>query len=330
MTNSFYKNKVILITGGTGSFGSGFIRYLLKNANPKKIIVFSRDEFKQFYLQKEFEAHGEKLRFFLGDIRDLRRLERAMNGVDLVVHAAALKQVPALEYNPSEAIQTNILGTQNVIDAAISRNIKHVLLISTDKAAEPINLYGATKMCAEKLFIASNVYTAGSTKFGAVRYGNVIGSRGSIVETILKSKEGPVHITHEQMTRFWLTLDSTFKLVTFALQSMVGGEMFIPKASSMSVVDMFEAIAPGRERKIMGLRPGEKIHEVLLTEDEAMRSLDLGDYFVVLPHSNSTLSAERYEKYRKSGKKLSPGFKFQSDSNDKWITKQEFSALLKK
>ena len=321
-------NKTLLITGGTGSFGSGFARFLLENFKLKKLIILSRDEFKQFHMEKEFAPYKEQMRFFLGDVRDIDRLRMAFHDVDIVIHAAALKQVPALEYNPIEAIQTNILGSKNVITAAIEAGVSKVLLISTDKAAEPINLYGATKMCAEKLFVASNVYSRGKTDFSVVRYGNVIGSRGSVVETLLKTPDGPAHLTHEEMTRFWLTLDSSFQLVLFALEHMVGGELFVPKVPSMKLIDLFKAVVPDKKVSVIGVRPGEKIHEVLVTEEEAMRAYDFGDYFVVLPHISGHISHARYDFYKERGKALRPRFKFTSDTNKKWLTVNSLRKML--
>lgn len=319
-----FKGKTILVTGGTGSFGQGFVRYLLKQHNPKKVIVFSRDELKQFHMQKELSEH-DNLRFFLGDIRSLPRLQRAFVDVDIVVHAAALKQVPALEYNPSEAVETNIIGSQNVITAAIDQNVSKVLLISTDKAVQPVNLYGATKMCAEKLFVASNVYSGDDTTiFSAVRYGNVLGSRGSVTETVLNDKGNTFGLTHLDMTRFWITLESCFALVVFALENMSGGEIFVPKVPSMKVEDLVKALAPKKKIKVVGMRAGEKIHEMLLTSEEAMRSYDLGDYFVILPTVKNSLSADKY----KQSKKLEDTFTYTSDNNKEWYTKSDLRELL--
>lgn len=322
-----YDNKTILITGGTGSFGQNFARFLLTKHKPKKVIVFSRDELKQFKMQQEFSKY-KNLRFFLGDIRDLARLKMAFTGVDIVVHAAALKQVPALEYNPFEAIQTNVLGSQNVVSAALSRQVKKVLLISTDKAAQPINLYGATKMCAEKLFIASNAYSSEKNivAFSAVRYGNVIGSRGSIVETILNNKSnGALDLTHKEMTRFWITLDQCFALVTFALTNMNGGEVFIPKVPSMKVSDLFKTIAPNRPHRVIGIRPGEKLHEVLLTNDEATRAYDLGKHFVILP---SICDQGLHRKYQAKGKIIKGSFVYTSDTNQLWLKPEELIRII--
>lgn len=325
MPFDFLKDKSILITGGTGSFGRNFVRHLL-NSQARKIIVFSRDELKQHEMREEMR--DKRLRFFIGDIRDLPRLERAFWGVDVVVHAAALKQVPALEYNPFEAVQTNIIGSQNVVDAAIDCGVKRVLLISTDKAAEPANLYGATKLCAEKLFVSGNSYAPGRTIFGVVRYGNVIGSRGSIVETLLKNRDlKAVKITDPSMTRFWISLKQIFVLVDFALQNMVGGEIFIPKLASMRISDLFDAVAPDAQREIIGLRPGEKIHEILLTKEEAHHALELEHAYVVLSEF-PYFSKDAYSKYYGTGRKLEPGFCLASHTNKNWFTKEDFKKLL--
>lgn len=323
---SVYKNKTILITGGTGSFGRNFVKFLLKEHNPKKVIVFSRDELKQFHMQKEI--NDERLRFFLGDIRDLSRLQRAFQNVDIVVHAAALKQVPALEYNPIEAIKTNVDGSQNIVNAALDQKVNKVLLISTDKASAPVNLYGATKMCAEKLFVASNVYSHDSfTKFSVVRYGNVVGSRGSIVETILNDKDNSeLGLTHQDMTRFWITLEQCFGLVTYALTNMHGGEIFIPKVPSMKVADLFTALAPTRKIKIIGVRPGEKIHESLITNEEANRGLDIGNYFVICP---ATVGNKQYkDKIKGVCKSLKNDFAYTSDTNKQWLTEKELKRII--
>lgn len=324
----FLKNKTILITGGTGSFGKSFAKYILTNADPKKVIIFSRDEFKQSQMRSELS--DERLRFFLGDVRELQRLERAFNDVDIVVHAAALKQIPTLEYNPFEAVKTNILGTQNVVDAAINKHVKKVVLISTDKAAQPSNLYGSTKLCAEKLIINGNAYASEATTFSCVRYGNVIGSRGSIVEILLKNPNGQkVTITHEEMTRFWINLEQSFKLVLFALGNMVGGEIFIPKIPSMKVVDLFDCLAPQAVKEIIGIRPGEKLHEVLLTIEEARHAIELKDYFVILPeHADIFDNKNRFKRILAKGKKVSSNFSYASDTNTIWLTKSQFRKIL--
>jgi UDP-N-acetylglucosamine 4,6-dehydratase len=318
-------NKTVLITGGTGSFGKSFAKFLLENFNLKKLIIFSRDELKQFHMEREF--NDERLRFFLGDVRDKERLERAFHGVDIIVHAAALKQVPTLEYNPFEAVKTNIFGSQNVIDAAIDQGVEKVLLVSTDKAAQPVNLYGATKLCAEKLFISGNSYSASRTKFSCVRYGNVLGSRGSIVEHLLKNKNSlsKVQITDLEMTRFWITLRQAFNLVLFALGNMEGGEIIVPKIPSMRLVDLFEALAPGAEREIIGIRPGEKLHEILLTEQEARHAVELSNYYVVLPEF---LGKEKYQKYYEFGKELNSDFRFTSDTNSDWLDGGRLRAMI--
>ncbi|QQG46237.1 MAG: UDP-N-acetylglucosamine 4,6-dehydratase (inverting) [Candidatus Niyogibacteria bacterium] len=318
------KDKAILITGGTGSFGRSFVRHLL-GSKAKKIVVFSRDELKQSEMQSEMK--DERLRFFIGDIRDLSRLQRAFRDVDVVVHAAALKQVPAMEYNPFEAVQTNIIGSQNVIEAAIDQGVRKVLLISTDKAAEPINLYGATKLCAEKLFISGNSYAPGKTILSAVRYGNVIGSRGSVIDVLKRSRDVKrVYITDPAMTRFWITLNQSFKLVDFALENMTGGEIFIPKLSSMKLSDLFDVLAPGAEREIIGPRAGEKIHEVLLTSEESYRALEMEDMYVVLPLF--PYEADIHSKYHESGRKPESGFRFASHTNKNWLTKEDFKKIL--
>lgn len=311
-----YRDKTILITGGTGSFGKNFANHLLKYYPLKKLIIFSRDELKQFELAQQIT--DPRVRFLLGDVRDRDRLQRAFKDVDIVVHAAALKQVPALEYNPHEAVKTNIDGSQNVIDAAIDQGVKKVLLISTDKAAQPVNLYGATKLCAEKLFIAGNAYSA-QTRLAVVRYGNVVGSRGSIIEWLLKNKDTKeVNITDPEMTRFWITLPQSFELVSFALAQMIGGELFIPKVPSMKVVDIFSTCAPQANICVIGIRPGEKLHEILLTSQEARRGYDLGSYFVALPEFN--FHGKDYSKYKEEGEVLDVMFEYTSDKNEGWYT----------
>jgi len=324
MTN--YNNKTILITGGTGSFGKSFAKFLLKNSNLKKLIIFSRDELKQFEMEKEL-GDDERLRFFIGDVRDRERLERAFFGVDIVIHAAALKQVPTLEYNPFEAVKTNIFGSQNVINAAINQGIDKVILISTDKAAHPCNLYGSTKLCAEKLFLGGNFYAAGATKFSCVRYGNVLGSRGSVVETLLNQKDiKKVQITDNEMTRFWITLEQAFDLVLFTLKNMVGGEIVVPKVPSMKLVDLFDAIAPNVEKEVIGIRPGEKLHEVLLTEQESRHAIELDKYFIITPEF---LPYKNYDKYLEKGKKLEKDYKYTSDTNEDWLKKEDLLKLIK-
>ena len=324
-----FNQKTILVTGGTGSFGQNFIKFLLNNSEAKKIIVFSRDESKQFEMQKEI--NDSRMRFFIGDVRDLERLKRAFYNVDIVVHAAALKHVPALEYNPFEAVKTNILGTQNVINAALDAKVEKVLLISTDKAAHPINLYGSTKLCAEKLFVSGNSYSSGETKFSCVRYGNVIGSRGSVVHTLLKNKNiDTVYVTDIEMTRFWIDFDQALQLVTFAIENMQGGEIFIPKIPSMRLIDLFDTISPNSEKKIIGIRPGEKLHETLLTKDEARHSVELDKYFVILPEQLD-LDRENYlSGILKTAKKLDKDFYHSSDNNKDWMSKDTLIGIINK
>jgi len=319
-------NKSVLITGGTGSFGKNFTKYLLKNFNLKKLIVFSRDETKQFHMQKELD--DARLRFFIGDVRDLQRLQRAFYGVDIVVHAAALKQIPILEYNPFEAVKTNVMGSQNVINAAIDQGVKQAVLVSTDKAAQPINLYGATKLCAEKLFINGNFYGPGRTKFSCVRYGNVVGSRGSIIETLLNNKNAnKVYITDTEMTRFWITLEQSYKLVMFALENMEGGEIFIPKVPVMKLVELFDVIVPNIKREVIGIRPGEKVHEVLLTNDESRHAIELENYYVIIPH-HKDINEEIYSKYFDQGKSLDANFHYSSNTYERCLTKEDLRKII--
>ncbi|MFA5173412.1 MAG: UDP-N-acetylglucosamine 4,6-dehydratase (inverting) [Candidatus Paceibacterota bacterium] len=326
----FLKDKTILITGGTGSFGKSFTRFLLENSLAQKIIIFSRDEYKQFHMAQELRQFEDRLRFFIGDVRDLGRLERAFQKVDIVVHAAALKQVPAIEYNPQEAIKTNVIGSQNIVEAALNQNIEKVLLISTDKAAQPVNLYGATKLCAEKLFINSNSYSPSQkTKFSAVRYGNVIGSRGSVVEKFLNKKVDKVEITHPDMTRFWITLRQSFNLVLFALKNMEGGEIFVPKIPSMKISDLFKIIAPAAKQEVTGIRPGEKLHETLLTEEESKHGYETEKYYVVIPESGLAQSPV-FSKYETIGSKLNPSFRFASNTNTEWLTNEKLQEIIQK
>jgi len=329
-TLDFLRHKTVLITGGTGSFGKNFAKYILRKSDLKKLIIFSRDELKQ--AQMRLECEDERLRFFVGDVRDLQRLERAFSGVDIVIHAAALKQVPIIEYNPFEAVKTNILGSQNVIDAAIDKGVEKVVLVSTDKAAHPVNLYGSTKLCAEKLFINGNAYSAGKTALSCIRYGNVVGSRGSVVDVLLRTKgKTTVTITHEEMTRFWINLEQSFALVLFALETMVGGEIFIPKIPSMKIVDLFKTLAPQAKQKITGIRPGEKIHEILVTKEEARHGIELDEYFVILPEHDEIFDVEtRFAKILSVGRKLPANFCYSSDSNPEWLTKDKLSKVVKK
>ena len=318
-------DKVVLVTGGTGSFGQHFVKIALKS-NLKKLIVFSRDELKQSQMASRVKSFKDydRIRFFLGDVREKERLQRAFNGVDIVVHAAALKQVPALEYNPFEAIKTNILGSQNVIDAAADNNVEKVILISSDKAVNPVNLYGASKLCAEKVFIAGNAYFAKSSKFSVVRYGNVIGSRGSILDVLKEQrKKGFVNLTDERMTRFWITLDGGVRLVLDSLSLMTGGEIFIPQIPSMKVKDLLSAVAPECEVKKIGIRPGEKIHEVLIRDDEVARTLKLGGMFVDQPMRENWSND-----HLKGAEVLPQDFVYTSDKNETWLTKKDIKKIM--
>ena len=313
-------NKVVLITGGTGSFGHAFTKVIFEKYKPKKVIIFSRDEYKQHEMAKIFPESKYKIRYFLGDIRDRDRLYRALERVDYVIHAAALKQVPALEYNPMEAVKTNILGANNIVDAAIDRGVKKVIALSSDKAVNPINLYGASKLAAEKIFVAANNYSGGTVKFAAVRYGNVVGSRGSVVPLFLNLKKKNIKefpITDEKMTRFWITLEQGVDLVIKALEATEGGEVFIPKASSMKVTDLAKAIEPACTFKIIGIRPGEKIHEILISEDEVRSTKMFDGIYVILPQFVESIALK--EKY-KSFPFLSSEFIYRSDKNDEWLT----------
>ena len=310
-----WKNQVVLVTGGTGSFGKKFTQTLLEEKQPKKIIIFSRDELKQHEMQVH-GFHHPSLRYFIGDIRDRERLVRAMHGVDIVVHAAALKQVPTCEYNPMEAIKTNIMGTANVVEAALDAGVKRVMTISTDKAVNPVNLYGATKLAAEKLTVQSNAYAAGTaTRYSCVRYGNVVGSRGSVVPLFLKQREsGTITITDERMTRFWLSLEQGVRFVVRCIEQMHGGEVFVPKIPSTKVVDLARAIVPNAKFEIVGIRPGEKLHESLISEDEARSTVEREDMFVVIPTDPLWERNVTYE-----GNPLPTGFRYTSDNNTQWL-----------
>jgi len=319
-----WSEQVVLVTGGTGSFGKKFVDLMLREYHPQKLIIFSRDELKQHDMRTSGFDHPS-LRYFIGDVRDPQRLQRAFAGVTIVIHAAALKQVPACEYNPFEAIQTNIMGGKNVIDAAIDRGVRLALAVSTDKAVNPINLYGATKLCAEKMFVQANAYAgAQDTRFSCARYGNVVGSRGSVIPVFQEQrKRGKVTVTDPRMTRFWLTLEQGVRFVVNCVGRMQGGEIFVPKIPSMKLVDMAEAIAPGCEIEYVGIRPGEKLHEVLVSEDEARNALELPDMFVIRP-SRPWWKAENW----KHGKQLPDGFRYTSDGNSRWLTAEELQELI--
>jgi UDP-N-acetylglucosamine 4,6-dehydratase len=306
--------RTVLVTGGTGSFGKHFIHTALKRWNPAAIRVYSRDELKQHDMARE--VTDERVRFLIGDVRDLSRLRRAMEGADIVIHAAALKHVPACEYNPFEAVKTNILGTQNVAEAAIDAGVERAITLSTDKAVSPANLYGATKLCAEKLFVQANVYAGPrQTRLSCVRYGNVVGSRGSVIPLFREQREnGLLTITDDRMTRFWISLDQAVELVNNALSWMQGGEVFIPKLPSMKVIDLAEAVAPGVPVKRTGIRPGEKLHESLLTAEESRHASDHGDHYVIEPEHATWARRERSE-----GAAVPDDFTYTSDGNDEWL-----------
>ncbi len=317
-----FSDATILITGGTGSLGKKLTQIMLEKYHPKKLIIFSRDELKQSEMEQHFQ--NDALRFFIGDVRDQSRLHRALDGVDYVVHAAALKQVPAAEYNPFEAVSTNIIGAENVINEAIDHDVKRVIALSTDKAANPINLYGATKLCSDKLFVAGNSYSGRHrTRFGVVRYGNVVGSRGSVIPLFKKQRDtGRLTITDERMTRFWITLEQGAEFVIRCLGLMNGGEVFVPKIPSMSIMDLAQAIAPGCSIDFTGIRPGEKLHEIMVPADEARRTLVFDDFFLIQP-AFPWWSDDGWE----NGESLPDGFEYRSDNNDHWLAVEDIRAM---
>ena len=322
-------NKTILITGGTGSFGKCFTKYALTHYNPKKIIIYSRDEFKQYLMQNEFKEYESKMRYFIGDVRDKDRLKRAFEGVDYVIHAAALKQVPACDYNPNEAIKTNINGAQNVIDAALDSNVKKVVALSTDKAVNPVNLYGGTKLVSDKLFVAANAYAGNKDiSFSIVRYGNVAGSRGSIIplfNNIIKNGGTELPITDFRMTRFWISLTEGVELVIKALKEAKGGETFISKIPSFKVTDLAEAMLPGCTKKEIGIRPGEKLHEIMVTPEDSFNTYEYDKHFIVYPQVvwNDRQVPDL------SGVKVEEGFSYSSGNNKEWLTVEDIRELLK-
>lgn len=322
-------NKSILVTGGTGSFGKAFTKYVLEHYNPKKIIIYSRDEFKQFMMQNEFKEYKDKLRFFIGDVRDKERLARAFEGVDYVIHAAAMKQVPACEYNPAEAIKTNINGAQNIIDAALDCGVKKVVALSTDKAVNPVNLYGGTKLVSDKLFIAANAYAGDKDiSFSIVRYGNVAGSRGSIIpvfHNIIKNSGSKLPITDYRMTRFWISLQQGVELVIKALEEAKGGETFISKIPSFKITDLAEAMLPGCEMPEIGIREGEKLHEIMVTVEDSMTTYEYDKHFIVYPQMTWSESHRAIP----TGKKVADGFSYSSDNNTWWLSVEEIRERLK-
>jgi UDP-N-acetylglucosamine 4,6-dehydratase/5-epimerase len=319
-----WSNFSVLVTGGTGSFGKKFIEVMLKEYHPRRLIVFSRDELKQHEMRVAGFEHPS-LRYFIGDVRDVSRLRRALQGVDVVVHAAALKQVPACEYNPIEAIATNIEGSRNLVDATLDCGVKRVLALSTDKATAPINLYGATKLVAEKLFVQANAYRGmEGSRFACVRYGNVVGSRGSVVPLFLQQRlSGKLTITDKNMTRFWITLDQGVRFVISCIEQMHGGEVFIPKLPSMKVTDLAAALAPECEVDVIGIRPGEKLHELLISEDEARQSVEVADRYVIFPtHPWWSMGNWMH------GKNVAEGFSYASNTNEQWLTTKELLEMV--
>lgn len=322
-------DQTILITGGTGSFGKCFTRYILNNYNPKRVIIYSRDEYKQFVMQNEFKEYSDKLRFFIGDVRDKDRLYRAFKGVDYVVHAAALKQVPACEYNPNEAIRTNIHGAMNIIDAALDCGVRKVVALSTDKAVNPVNLYGGTKLVSDKLFIAANAYSGmNDINFSIVRYGNVAGSRGSIIpffNKIIKNGGNELPITDYRMTRFWISLEEGVKLVIKALEEATGGETFISKIPSFKVTDLAKAMLPDCKMPEIGIRPGEKLHEIMVTTEDSATTYEYEKHFIVYPQ----MVFNDRQKINTSGKKVEDGFSYSSGNNTEWLSVEDIQRLLK-
>lgn len=322
-------NKTILITGGTGSFGKAFTKYVLTNYSPKKIIIYSRDEFKQFMMDNEFKEYRSVLRYFIGDVRDKERLQRAFEGVDYVIHAAAMKQVPACEYNPNEAIKTNITGAQNIIDAALDCGVKKVVALSTDKAVNPVNLYGGTKLVSDKLFIAANVYAGvKDISFSIVRYGNVAGSRGSVIpffHNMIKNGATELPITDYRMTRFWISLEEGVKLVIKALDEAKGGETFISKIPSFKITDLAQAMMPGCEMPEVGIREGEKLHEIMVTVEDSMTTYEYDKHFIVYPQ----MVWSDTKRPVPTGKKVPEGFSYSSDNNTEWMTVEEIKEMIK-
>jgi UDP-N-acetylglucosamine 4,6-dehydratase len=328
---SVFDGRSVLITGATGSFGRRFVRRILDGASPRRLIVFSRDELKQWEMTEEFATHPkrETLRFFIGDVRDLGRLEMALRGVDYVVHAAAMKQVPTAEYNPFECINTNVLGAENVVQACLRTGVRKVVALSTDKAANPINLYGASKLASDKIFVAANNMAGDDgARFSVVRYGNVIGSRGSVVplfQRLLCEGVDALPITDPKMTRFWITLDQGVDFVFSCIKSMIGGEVFVPKIPSMTILDLALALAPDLPQRIVGIRPGEKLHEVMITEDDARNTVELADRYVIEP----TMIFRDWKKTSASrGKSVAENFRYASDNNGEWLKPADLRRIL--
>ena len=322
-TTAIFDDKAVLVTGGTGSFGRAFVRSLLTDSMARRVVVFSRDELKQWEMQQEYRGE-DRLRFFIGDVRDRHRLQRAFSGIDIVVHAAALKQIPATEYNPFEAVRTNIYGAENVIDAAIDEGVRQVIALSTDKASSPVNLYGATKLVSDKLFVAGNAYAGGKhTRMAVVRYGNVLGSRGSVVSHFRSlAATGKVPITDERMTRFWITLAQAVYWVRASLTRMHGGEIFVPKLPSMKIVDLARAVAPHAAIEFVGIRPGEKLHEEMISAESSRHTLDAGDHYVVQP------DVDWWIRGQVKGTPLPDGFSYASHTNTEWLGADQLRAIV--
>nr|WP_321513224.1 UDP-N-acetylglucosamine 4,6-dehydratase (inverting) [uncultured Pseudodesulfovibrio sp.] len=322
-----FNGSNMLVTGATGSFGQSFIENILKSYSPNKLIIFSRDELKQFHMEQKFSGKDHPcLRYFLGDIRDDRRLRIALKGVDYVVHAAALKQVPAAEYNPFEFIQTNVIGAQNLIEAAIECNVKKVLALSTDKAVNPLNLYGATKLCSDKLFIAGNAYSGqGGTRFSVVRYGNVLGSRGSVLPVFMKYRDsGKIPVTDPRMTRFWIRIEDGVDFCLERMKTMLGGEIFVPKLPTMNIVDLAKTVCPDCDINVIGIRPGEKIHEILIPRDEARNTVEYENYYTIMPPR----MYGSHEEYVQGGTHVSDDFEYESSSKEWLLSQEEFRRIL--
>ena len=319
-----FTDKTVLITGGTGSFGKKCLEIILRNYKPRRLIVFSRDELKQFEMQQVFPTSTYNcLRYFIGDVRDKERLYRAFRGVDYIIHAAALKQVPAAEYNPTECIRTNVGGAENIVNAAADCGVKKVVALSTDKAVAPVNLYGATKLCSDKLFTAANTFMACDTVYSVVRYGNVMGSRGSVIPFFIKKRDegGPLSITDPRMTRFWITLEQSVRMVLRAFELAGGGEILVPKIPSMKITDLAEAIAPGMPTVDVGIRPGEKLHETMITAEDSRHTIDIGQYYVIKP--------ETFPYRGPQGTPVPEGFRYNSGTNDAWLTVPQLRSTLR-
>ena len=319
-----FNGKSILITGGTGSFGHRYVSTLLQQYNLKRLVIYSRDELKQYEMAMKFQGHEDVMRFFIGDVRDASRLKEATRGIDIIIHAAAIKHVPIAEYNPMECIKTNIHGAENVIQAALDNNVEHVMALSTDKAANPINLYGATKLASDKLFVAANNMSGGRTKFAVVRYGNVVGSRGSVVpffKTLIKEGTDSLPITHKDMTRFWITLQQGVDFVLKCMERMDGGEIFVPKIPSVRIVDLAEAMAPDLPIKTIGIRPGEKLHEIMCPADDSHLTFEFDDYFIISP---SIIFYSRKMDFTENaigekGRLVAQGFEYNSGTNKHFL-----------